>query len=185
MPIRKLTQEELKAWLGEGVVMPGPKSALSATRESMKKVPVQNETNDPEWQAPAAHQNAVEGLATDDINRPETEDDGVRAGKLRILKVKHQARSLQKQSRSSVASQPASLEAYDESRLLRLCVEDLENQVQEWLGFDIPKEGTEDYETWQMKTSLIEQVESISDIHELCEGGDFNLPSVLADEPDE
>lgn len=69
--------------------------------------------------------------------------------------------------------------------LLSECISDLNSQLQEWLGFDIPAEGTEDYEIWQMKISLIEQVESISDVYELCEGGDFNLPSVLKDEADE
>ena len=69
--------------------------------------------------------------------------------------------------------------------LLAECISDLNSQLQEWLGFDIPTEGTEDYEMWQMKISLIEQVESISDVYELCEGGDFNLPTVLQDEADE
>ena len=69
--------------------------------------------------------------------------------------------------------------------LLPECISDLNSQLQEWLGFDIPTEGTEDYEMWQMKISLIEQVECISDVYELCEGGDFNLPSVLEDEADE
>jgi hypothetical protein len=69
--------------------------------------------------------------------------------------------------------------------ILAECISDLNSQLQEWLGFDIPTEGTEDYEIWQLKISLIEQVESISDVYELSEGGDFNLPSVLEDEADE
>jgi hypothetical protein len=184
VPIRKLTQKELEAWLGKGIVMPGPKRGSPATSNGEEKDSENIETNDLEWKAFMAYENAIGRLAADDINRPETEEDGIRAGKLRVLKAKHQARSFQKQSRSSVASQPKSLEVSDESRILRLCVEDLNNQVQEWLGFDIPSEGTEDYEMWQMKISLIEQVESISDVYELCEGGDFNLPSVLEDEAD-
>jgi hypothetical protein len=182
MPIRKLTQKELEAWLGEGIVMPGPKRGSPAT-SSGEKASENIETNDPEWDAFMAYENAIGRLAADDINRLETEEDGIRAGQLRVLKAKHQTRSFQKQSRSSVAtSQPPSLVASDETRLLRLCVEDLKNQVQEWLGFDIPDEGTEDYEIWQMKISLIEQIESISDVYGLCEGGEFSLPSVLEDE---
>ena len=69
--------------------------------------------------------------------------------------------------------------------VLAECISDLNSQLQEWLGSDIPTEGTEDYEIWQLKISLIEQVESISDVYELSEGGDFNLPSVLEDEADE
>lgn len=62
------------------------------------------------------------------------------------------------------------------------CISDLNSQLQEWLGFDIPAEGTEDYDIWQMKISLIEQVKSISDVYSLCESGDFNLPSVLEED---
>ena len=69
--------------------------------------------------------------------------------------------------------------------VLAACISDLNSQLQEWLGFDIPIEGTEDYEIWQLKISLIEQVESISDVYELSEGGDFNLPSILEGEADE
>jgi hypothetical protein len=69
--------------------------------------------------------------------------------------------------------------------LLAECILDLHSQLQEWLGFDIPTEGTEDYETWRMKISLIEQVKSISDVYSLCECGDFKLPSVLEDETNE
>jgi hypothetical protein len=79
---------------------------------------------------------------------------------------------------------PSSAQDFREKQmdLLAECISDLNSQLQEWLGFDIPAEGTEDYEIWQMKISLIEQVESISDVYELCEGGDFNLPTVLQDE---
>lgn len=183
MPVRRMTPQEVKEWLGNGIVMPVPKRVTPATSDSLKKVSEQIETNDPEWKAFIAYESAIGRLAADEINRPETEEDGIRAGRLRVLKAKHQTRSFQKQSRSSVAtSQPPSLVASDETRLLSLCVEDLNNQVQEWLGFDIPADGTEDYEIWQMKISLIEQIENISDVYGLCEGGEFSLPSVLEDE---
>lgn len=66
--------------------------------------------------------------------------------------------------------------------VLAECILDLHSQLQEWLGFDVPAEGTEDHEIWQIKISLIEQVETISDVYELCEGGDFKLPSALEDD---
>ena len=151
-----------------------------------------------------------------DPNGPETEEDGVRAGALRVLKMRHQSQVLRERSRalsqshsnvpepsetlinrgsreqSSPAPRASALPPSNEINpveremdLLAECISDLNSQLQDWLGFDIPTEGTEDYEMWQMKISLIEQVESISDVYELCEGGDFNLPSVLEDEADE
>ena len=100
MPIRKLTQEEVEAWLGEGVVMPGPKRQSPATSDSVDKVSEPIDANDPEWNAFMAYESAIGRLAADDINRLETEEDGIRAGQLRVLKAKHQTRSFQKQSRS-------------------------------------------------------------------------------------
>ena len=50
----------------------------------------------------------------DDPNRPETEEDGVRAGQLRILKARHQSRVFQEQTRalspSGVSAIPPGLE---------------------------------------------------------------------------
>lgn len=43
-------------------------------------------------------------------------------------------------------------------------------RVEEWLGMDIPDEGTEDYETWQSKLSGIGGIESIDDVIEYLEG---------------
>lgn len=68
----------------------------------------------------------------------------------------------------------------DTNDLLKECIGDLRDQLQEWLGSDTPREGTEDYETWQASAWMIEQIQSLDDVYELCESGGFVLPSVLA-----
>jgi hypothetical protein len=37
-------------------------------------------------------------------------------------------------------------------------------RVSEWLGFDVPSEGTEDFDTWTSKVADIDGIESISDV---------------------
>ena len=48
----------------------------------------------------------------------------------------------------------------------------LSSQLSEWLGFDIPDEGSEDYETWISRSNEIEEISSYHDIYEYLGGGD-------------
>lgn len=41
--------------------------------------------------------------------------------------------------------------------------------VSEWLGSDIPVEGTEDYDTWQDRLQEIEQIRSFAEINAYLE----------------
>ena len=36
--------------------------------------------------------------------------------------------------------------------------------LDEWIGLDIPDEGTEDYEVWQSRAQQIESINSIADV---------------------
>jgi hypothetical protein len=42
----------------------------------------------------------------------------------------------------------------------------LDHQLQEWLGSNIPKEGTDDYERWQSRQQAIDDVQTIYDVQE-------------------
>ena len=48
---------------------------------------------------------------------------------------------------------------------------ELLSQLDEWLGFDIPEEGTEDYDTWQSRQMDIEDIRSFADVYSYL-GGD-------------
>lgn len=41
---------------------------------------------------------------------------------------------------------------------------DLLKRVDEWVGIDVPFEGTEDYKTWQWKLDAIDEIENIQDV---------------------
>ncbi|MBY0436618.1 MAG: hypothetical protein K2W80_00400 [Burkholderiales bacterium] len=56
-----------------------------------------------------------------------------------------------------------------ESKLVEQIKADLLSRVEEWLGSDIPDEGTDDYDTWQSKLEEIEAIESVSDVIEYAE----------------
>jgi hypothetical protein len=45
----------------------------------------------------------------------------------------------------------------------------LRDRVEEWLGFDIPEEGTEDYATWMSKVDEVEDIVSIRDLVDYLE----------------
>ena len=45
-------------------------------------------------------------------------------------------------------------------------------ELNEWLGFDIPEEGSEDYETWKSREQEIEAIEDLSDIYYYLGGDD-------------
>lgn len=47
---------------------------------------------------------------------------------------------------------------------------ELLSQLDEWLGFDIPEEGTEDYDTWQSRQMDIENIRSFADVYNYLDG---------------
>lgn len=61
---------------------------------------------------------------------------------------------------------------YESSKRLKpektLLVEEIKatllSELDEWLGFDVPDEGSEDYKTWVGKSEAINQISSIEDV---------------------
>lgn len=49
---------------------------------------------------------------------------------------------------------------------------ELQSQLDEWLGFDIPEEGSEDYDTWQARQMEIEDIQSFADVCNYLDGDD-------------
>ncbi len=45
-------------------------------------------------------------------------------------------------------------------------------ELDEWVGFDVPDEGTEDYDAWQLRLQLIEDIESYADVYDYLNGDD-------------
>ena len=43
-------------------------------------------------------------------------------------------------------------------------------ELDEWLGFDIPEEGDEDYDTWQFRLQTIEDIKSTQDVRDYLSG---------------
>lgn len=43
---------------------------------------------------------------------------------------------------------------------------ELLSQLNEWLGFDIPEEGTDDYSTWKSRQLEIEGIQNFSDVYD-------------------
>ncbi len=41
----------------------------------------------------------------------------------------------------------------------------LHSELSEWLGFDIPEEGSEDYDTWTSRASEIDDISSFRDVY--------------------
>ena len=60
--------------------------------------------------------------------------------------------------------------ASTEQDLVREIKESLSAKLDEWLGFDIPEEGTEDYEVWQERLAAIEAIERVEDVIAYAEG---------------
>lgn len=53
--------------------------------------------------------------------------------------------------------------------------------VDEWLGFDIPDEGSEDYERWQSMLMDIEDIQNIGDVREYLESRGQNFVQFCMD----
>lgn len=49
---------------------------------------------------------------------------------------------------------------------------ELHKQLADWLNFDLPEEGTEDYSTWQSHAMEIDDIRSFSDIYDYLGGDD-------------
>lgn len=45
----------------------------------------------------------------------------------------------------------------------------LSAQLDEWLGFDIPEEGDDDYDTWRWRQQMIREVQTVADVKEYLE----------------
>lgn len=43
-------------------------------------------------------------------------------------------------------------------------------ELDEWLGFDIPEEGEEDYDAWQFRLQEIEDIKSTKDVCDYLSG---------------
>ncbi len=56
---------------------------------------------------------------------------------------------------------------------------DLFARVDEWIGMDVPDEGTEDYESWQSKLVEIHSIENIHDVVDYVESEGFDLDDFL------
>jgi hypothetical protein len=48
----------------------------------------------------------------------------------------------------------------------------LEEELSEWLGSDIPRKGTEDYETWKNREAEIRTIETYDDVYNYLGGND-------------
>ena len=46
------------------------------------------------------------------------------------------------------------------------------SQLSDWLGFDIPEDGTEDYDTWKARQLAIEDIQDFSDVYEYLQTDD-------------
>jgi hypothetical protein len=57
----------------------------------------------------------------------------------------------------------------------------LEERIEEWLGFDIPDEGTEDYERWQNMVAEVAAIESIDDVISYVESIGVEVEAFLED----
>jgi len=55
------------------------------------------------------------------------------------------------------------------------------NQVDEWLGNDIPGENTEDYECWESMVAEIGAIESLDDVVCYLEGTGKDVEEFLKD----
>ena len=49
------------------------------------------------------------------------------------------------------------------------------SRVDEWIGMDVPDEGTEDYDTWQSKLADIDAIDNIDDVIEYVENSGWEL----------
>ncbi len=48
----------------------------------------------------------------------------------------------------------------------------LHSELSEWLGFDVPDEDSDDYETWTSRASEIDDISSFRDVYEYLQGDD-------------
>lgn len=56
----------------------------------------------------------------------------------------------------------------------------LQSELSEWLGFDIPKEGSEDYEAWTSRASVIDDISSFGDVYSYLQEDDDRAEEFFA-----
>lgn len=61
------------------------------------------------------------------------------------------------------------------SEIIEQMKADLLRCVEEWLGMDVPAEGSEDYDTWQSKLAEIDAIENIRDVIDYVESEGLDL----------
>jgi len=56
----------------------------------------------------------------------------------------------------------------------------LRSELSEWLGFDIPDEDDDDFETWTSRSAMIEDLSSFRDVYEYLGGDDQRAEEFFA-----
>ncbi len=64
-----------------------------------------------------------------------------------------------------------------QSRIIEKIKERLLESVDEWVGSDIPEEGDEDFDAWQLKLDSINDVRNIRDVIDVLESSSNDLES--------
>ncbi|MEQ1634639.1 MAG: hypothetical protein ABL997_19835 [Planctomycetota bacterium] len=57
----------------------------------------------------------------------------------------------------------------EEAKLVAEIKERFLAELDQWIGIDIPDEGTDDYDTWQSRLEQIEAIEAMVDVLEYAE----------------
>lgn len=63
--------------------------------------------------------------------------------------------------------------------ILNLMKQSLRARIEEWIGFDIPDEGTEDYDRWQIMNDEVEGIASIDDVLSYLESEGVDVEDFL------
>ena len=56
----------------------------------------------------------------------------------------------------------------------------LHSELSDWLGFDIPNEGSEDYEVWTSRASEIDDISSFRDVYAYLQEDDDRAEEFFA-----
>ncbi len=66
-------------------------------------------------------------------------------------------------------------------RVIEQMKEQLHARISEWLGFDIPEEGTEDYERWNEMVEQVDAITNLDDVVSYIEEQGFDPEEFLAE----
>lgn len=69
----------------------------------------------------------------------------------------------------------------EEAKLVAKIKERFLAELDQWIGIDIPDEGTDDYDTWQSRLEQIEAIETIEDVHEYAESIGLDMDEFIAE----